>query len=121
MPNQISTQIVHKAPSLDDVFQALADPTRRAVVQQLSLGPSSVSTLAQPFDMALPSFTQHLGVLERCGVIRSHKVGRVRTCEIVPETMILAEEWMCEQRKYWEVRLDALVDYLENEEQVPKK
>ena len=102
-------------PSLDLVFQALADPTRRAVVHQLCQGPASVSRLAEPFEMALPSFTQHLKVLESCGLIASHKVGRVRTCKLVPETFAAAEAWMTAQRRFWETRLDALADYLESE------
>ena len=102
-------------PSLDLVFQALADPTRRAVVHQLCGGPASVSHLAEPFDMALPSFTQHLKVLEGCGLIASRKNGRVRTCELVPETFVAAEAWMTAQRHYWETRLDALADYLESD------
>lgn len=97
---------------LDNVFRALADPTRRAVVQQLSAGPASVSELAEPFDMALPSFVQHLRVLETSGLIRSSKKGRVRRCEIVVETVSLAEKWLTNRRTYWEKRLDALEKYV---------
>ena len=105
MPNQ--------SIALDGVFHALSDPTRRAVVQRLSRGPASVSELARPFKMALPSFLQHLQVLEDSGLIRSKKVGRVRTCRFEPDTLTRAEKWMAEQRALWEGRLDRLEDYLE--------
>lgn len=98
---------------LNDVFHALADPTRRSVIQRLGEGPASVSELAEPFDMALPSFVQHLKVLEQSGLIRSEKVGRVRTCEMVTETLSSAEDWIAQRRKLWEQRLDALENYLE--------
>jgi DNA-binding transcriptional ArsR family regulator len=97
---------------LDGVFRALGDPTRRAVLSRLSLGPASVSELARPFDIALPSFTQHLGVLERCGLVRSRKAGRVRTYRLVPRPLKAAEHWMAQQRVLWERRLDQLDDYL---------
>jgi DNA-binding transcriptional ArsR family regulator len=97
---------------LDGVFRALGDPTRRAVLSRLSLGPASVSELARPFDIALPSFTQHLGVLERCGLVRSRKVGRVRTYRLVPRPLEAAEHWMARQRVLWERRLDQLDGYL---------
>src|SRR5262245_27286549 len=97
---------------LDRVFQALADPTRRAVLARLSAGPTSTSELAQPFKMALPSFTQHLGVLEGCGVVRSRKDGRVRTYELNPQPLKAAEHWIARQRVLWERRLDQLDDYL---------
>ena len=104
MPNQ------HIA--LDNVFHALADPTRRAVLQRLSQGPASVKELAEPFEMALPSFLQHLKVLETGGLIRSRKIGRVRTCEIEPEPLTSAEAWIAQQRSIWEGRLDRLGAYL---------
>ena len=104
MPNQ---QV-----QLDSVFRALGDPTRRAVLSRLSQGPASVSELARPFDIALPSFTQHLGVLERCGLVRSRKAGRVRTYRLEPRPLEAAERWMAEQRALWERRLDQLDDYL---------
>ena len=105
MPNQIA--------SLDRVFHALADPTRRAVLHRLSTGPAAVSELAQPFDMALPSFMQHLNVLEDCVLVRSHKTGRVRTYQLAPQTLKAAERWMMDQRAIWERRLDKLDSYLE--------
>jgi DNA-binding transcriptional ArsR family regulator len=97
---------------LDRVFRALADPTRRAVVRRLTSGPAAVSELARGSDMALPSFTQHLDVLERCGVVRSRKVGRVRTYRLVPQPLKTAERWMAQQRALWEGRLDQLDAYL---------
>ena len=101
----------HHAP-LDQVFQALADPTRRAVLARLATGPRSTSALAKPFHMALPSFTQHLGVLEQSGLVRSRKVGRVRTYELAPRALKGAEAWLTKQRTMWETRLDQLDRYL---------
>jgi len=97
---------------LDPVFQALSDPTRRAIVDRLSRGPASVSSLAAPLPMSLPAVLQHLQVLEKSGLIRSEKVGRVRTCRIEPVAMQTAEEWIAERRATWERRLDRLGDYL---------
>ncbi len=97
---------------LDRVYQALADPTRRAVLARLSVGPAPVTELARPFPMALPSFLQHLQVLERSGVVRSSKSGRVRTYQIVPTPLGEAERWIAEQRSLWERRLDRLDAYL---------
>lgn len=115
MPNQ--------SAQLDRVFHALADPTRRAVLQRLSGGTAPVSELAAPFDMALPSFLQHLKVLEGCGLVRSHKSGRVRTYELSPQPLRAAEGWMAEQRATWERRLDQLDRYLETlkRSEEPKK
>ena len=97
---------------LDSVFQALAHPTRRAVVERLGRGPAAVSRLAEPFDMALPSFLQHLQVLEGSGLVDSRKDGRVRTYRLTPEPLRVAEGWLGEQRILWEKRLDQLDDYL---------
>jgi DNA-binding transcriptional ArsR family regulator len=105
MPNQ--------SEQLNGIFQALADPTRRAVLERLSSGPASTSELAQPFKMALPSFSQHLEVLENCGLVRSCKKGRVRTYQLAPQPLKVAEHWMVRQRAIWERRLDQLDDYLE--------
>lgn len=106
--------------SIDGVFRALSDPTRRRVLERLGKGPASVSALAEPFDMALPSFVQHLGVLESCGLVRSRKAGRIRTYQLVPRRLQLAEGWMMKQRALWERRLDQLDDYLiELKEQQP--
>jgi DNA-binding transcriptional ArsR family regulator len=104
MPNQ-STQ-------LNRVFQALADPTRRAVLERLRSGPAPMSELAQPFKMALSSFSQHLDVLEDCGLVRSRKSGRVRTYRLAPQPLRVAEHWMTRQRTMWERRLDQLDRHL---------
>lgn len=97
---------------LDDVFKALADPTRRAVVERLGRGPASTSELARQFTMALPSFTQHLDVLERSGLVSSAKAGRVRTYRITPDAIETAGAWLAAQRQLWERRLDQLDSYL---------
>jgi DNA-binding transcriptional ArsR family regulator len=97
---------------LNRIFQALADPTRRAVLERLSRGPAPTSELAQPFKMALPSFSQHLDVLEKCGLVRSRKTGRVRTYRLAPQPLTVAEHWMARQRAIWERRLDQLETYL---------
>ena len=97
---------------VDDVFRALADPTRRKVLERLSRGPASVSELAEPFGMALPSFVQHLKVLEDCGLARSEKSGRVRTYRLAPARLKLAEHWLSQQRSLWTRRLDRLDAYL---------
>lgn len=109
-----------QAVELDRVFRALADPTRRAVLQRLSGGVAPVSELAEPFDMALPSFLQHLKVLEGCGLVRSQKSGRVRTYQISPAPLKAAEGWMSEQRAIWDRRLDQLDRYLEGLEPTKK-
>lgn len=96
----------------DDVFYALSNSTRRKVLEQLSVGPATVSELAAPFDMKLPSFVQHLSVLEHSRLVRSKKRGRVRTYEIVPERFKVAEDWLSEQRQVWEVRLDRFEKYV---------
>lgn len=96
------------APAVEPLFQALADPTRRAVIERLGRGPGTVTELAAPFAMALPSFLQHLRVLESAGLVRTIKRGRVRTCELVPSTLGRAEQWLAHQRAVWERRLDQL-------------
>jgi DNA-binding transcriptional ArsR family regulator len=100
--------------AIDAVFQALADPTRRLLVDRLSVGPASVSELAKPFAMSLPAVMQHLQVLERSGLVRSRKLGRVRTCSIEPTALSDAERWIAERRSTWEQRLDRLGDYLKH-------
>lgn len=99
-------------PSLDRMFQALSDPTRRAVLARLSAGPQPVSALAEPFGMALPSFMEHLRKLEAGGLIETRKEGRVRTCALRPGALTPARDWMAEQRALWNARLDNLEDYL---------
>jgi len=96
----------------DDVFRALADPTRRKVLEHLSKGPASVSELAEPFNMKLPSFVQHLVVLEQSRLVKSKKKGRVRVFQINTKRLKLAEDWLAEQRQLWETRLDQLDEYL---------
>ena len=95
------------AESIEGVFRALSDPTRRRVVERLSKSPASVSQLAAPFAMALPSFVQHLHTLEECGLVRSKKSGRVRTYELAPQRLRIAEDWFVRQRAHWENRLAA--------------
>ena len=97
---------------LDLVFQALADPTRRVIVERLSHGPASVSELAEPLPMSLPAVHQHLQVLEASGLIRSEKVGRVRTCHLELKMLDTAETWIEARRASWRRRLDRLDAYL---------
>jgi DNA-binding transcriptional ArsR family regulator len=97
---------------LDDIFQALADPTRRAVLGRLGQGPASISELAKPFDMALPSFMKHIQSLEDSGWIRTRKTGRVRTCAIEKKPFAAVEAWLSEQRALWEGRTDRLEQFV---------
>ncbi|RUU80540.1 helix-turn-helix transcriptional regulator [Mesorhizobium sp. M7A.F.Ca.MR.362.00.0.0] len=99
-------------PPIDGIFRALADPTRRRVVERLNRSPASVSELAEPFEMALPSFIEHLKILEGCGLVHSQKTGRVRTYQLAPEPLKLAENWLAEQRTLWERRLDRFDAYV---------
>jgi DNA-binding transcriptional ArsR family regulator len=111
----ILKRMLNQSSSLDLVFQALADPSRRRMVDRLSRGPASVSQLAQPFSMTLPAVVQHLQVLEASGLVHSQKVGRVRTCSIAPAALRQAELWINERRTSWERRLDRLAEYLAEE------
>lgn len=104
--------MLNHPPPLDLVFQALADPTRRALVERLTRSPASVSELAKPLEMSLPAVMQHLQVLEASGLVRSEKVGRVRTCRIEPAALRTAEEWITERRTAVERQLDRLGEYL---------
>ncbi|HEY3697550.1 metalloregulator ArsR/SmtB family transcription factor [Phenylobacterium sp.] len=107
--------MLHESARLDAMYQALADPTRRGMVERLTEGPASVSELARPFDISLSAIVQHLAVLEASGLVRSEKAGRVRTCRIEPAALTLAERWISERRerrKLWERRLDRLGDDL---------
>ena len=97
---------------LDQVFRALADPTRRAVLEQLNRGPAPMSALARPFHMALPSFAQHMDLLEQCGLVHSRKQGRVRTYTLSPKPLQAAEGWLTTQRALWERRLDQFDTYV---------
>jgi len=103
--------------SLDAVFQALADPTRRAVVWRLGQGVASVGDLAEPFDMALPSFMKHIRMLEAAGLIHTQKAGRVRQCRIDEARLTVVGEWLDDQRALWESRTDRLDRFVTNKEQ----
>jgi DNA-binding transcriptional ArsR family regulator len=105
--------------ALDQVLHALADPTRRQVIERLVRGPGSTSELAAPFAMALPSFAQHLGVLDRAGLVTSTKAGRVRTYRLAPGALDLVSSWLADQRRLWEQRLDQLDDFLTTLEERP--
>jgi len=102
--------------SVDRVFHALGEPVRRALVERLSTGPTSVSDLAQPFDMTLAAIVQHLQVLEESGIVRSEKVGRVRTCRLAPDGLKVAERWISDRRALWERRFDRLGELLDEED-----
>jgi DNA-binding transcriptional ArsR family regulator len=108
----------HPQP-LDLMFQALADPSRRIMVERLSRGPASVSELAQPLSMSLSAVVQHLAVLEASGLVRSEKTGRVRTCRIEPAALQAAEQWLSERRLGWERKLDRLGEFLAGADDEP--
>jgi DNA-binding transcriptional ArsR family regulator len=101
-----------QAAVADDVFYALSNSTRRKVLEHLSVGPATVSELAAPFDMKLPSFVQHLSVLEHSRLVTSKKRGRVRTYEIAPERFEVVEDWLTARRQLWEARLDRFDEYV---------
>jgi DNA-binding transcriptional ArsR family regulator len=101
-----------KPPDIDRVFHALGDPTRRAILEHLSLGPISVSRLAEPLDMTLAAVVQHLQVLEECGLVQTEKVGRIRTCRLEPSGFSVAAKWIGERRSSWERGLDRLGELL---------
>lgn len=102
----------HATANLDLTFQALADPTRRGIVERLSRGQATVSEIAEPYAMSLPAIVQHLAVLEASGLVRSEKIGRVRTCRIDTATLSLAEQWFNRRRAEWDQRLDRLGEHL---------
>ena len=110
----ILKRVLNHSTALDGVFQALADPTRRIMVERLTRGPASVSELAAPLDMSLSAVVQHLAVLEASGLVRSEKLGRVRTCRVEPAALRSAEAWLVERRTSWERRLDRLADFLDS-------
>src|SRR5512147_1388153 len=105
------SEVVQSAAA-DEGFDALSNPTRRKVLERLSIGPATVSELAAPFDMQLPSFVQHLSVLEQSRLVRSHKRGRVRTYTIAPERFKVVEDWLTARRRLWEARLDLFNQYV---------
>lgn len=104
--------MLNQSTDLDRLFHALADPARRAMIERLGRGPASVSELAKPLPMSLPSVLQHLGVLEMAGLVRTEKVGRVRTCTMEAGALSQAEQWINDRRQEWERRLDRLGTYL---------
>jgi DNA-binding transcriptional ArsR family regulator len=108
----ILKRVLNHQPSLDLMYSALADPSRRSMVERLSRGPASVKELAAPLTMSLPAVLQHLQVLEASGLVRSEKAGRVRTCRLEPVALQAAEQWIADRRAGWVSRLDRLGDYL---------
>ena len=104
--------MLNQLMDLDRTFQALADKSRRTMVERLSRGPASVSQLAEPLAMSLAAVLQHVQVLESCGLVKTEKVGRTRTCRIEPAAMTAAEQWITDRRRGWEARLDRLGDVL---------
>jgi DNA-binding transcriptional ArsR family regulator len=116
----ILKQMLHQSAQLDLMFQALADPTRRVMVERLGRGPTSVSELAKPLAMSLSAVVQHLQILEASGLVRSEKVGRVRTCRIDPNALRSAEEWIARRRAMWALRLDRLGNYLTEQADKPQ-
>jgi DNA-binding transcriptional ArsR family regulator len=115
-----SAELDRQPAGLDRVFQALADPSRRMMVERLTRGPASVSELAQPLAMSLSAVVQHLAVLEDSGLVRSKKAGRVRICQVEPGTLRNVERWITERRRTWERRLDRLGDFLDEQSQETK-
>jgi DNA-binding transcriptional ArsR family regulator len=107
--------VLNQSLSLDRMFAALADPSRRSILERLSRGPASVKDLAQPLTMSLPAVLQHLQVLQDSGLVRSEKAGRVRTCRLEPAALSAAEGWIADRRRGWEQRLDRLDTYLTEE------
>jgi len=107
--------VKHSTDSLDSVFSALADPTRRALLAQLSNGESAISTLQTPRRMSLPGVMKHLAVLEGAGLVEKNKQGRVMYCRLAAEPMKLAASWIDEYRRFWDLRLDSLAGYLKSD------
>ena len=106
-------QTASRTARLDAVFAALADPTRRAIIERLSRSDARVTEVAEPFKMSLNAVSKHIRVLEASGVVRSQKVGRVRTCSVEPKMLSMAERWITERREQWEQKLDRLGEYLD--------
>jgi DNA-binding transcriptional ArsR family regulator len=120
-PAVILKRMLNEAVPLDLMFRALADPSRRLMVERLTRGPASVSELARPLAMSLPAVVQHVQVLEASGLVRSEKVGRVRTCRIEPAALRTAEQWIGDRRTSWERRLDRLGDVLAEQPDEPHR
>ncbi len=106
--------VKYQSDTLSEVFGALADPTRRAILARLALGETSVGELAEPFEMSLPAVSKHLGVLETAGLVQRHKQGRVRRCQLDGRPLEAAVTWIEPYRQFWEARLDSLAQYLED-------
>lgn len=109
----VESQLVSHMAHLDRVFHSLSDSTRRAVIAQLAIGPASIGDLAQRHHMALPSFMKHIRVLEESEIISSRKIGRVRLCQLRPDTLTAAQGWLEQERRNWESRLDRLDSFVE--------
>ena len=113
--------MVNYPSGLDDVFKALSDPTRRAVVHRLATGPASVKELARPFDMGLPAFLKHIAVLEDSQLLETHKTGRVRICQLVPERLKATSTWFEDQISLWEGRSERLAAFVEHQHREESK
>ena len=113
--------MLNQSAQLDQMFQALADPSRRAMLERLCKGPASVSDLAEPFQMSLPAVLQHLQVLEQSGLVKTEKVGRVRTCSVETKALRSVEQWITARRTAWEARFDRLGLYLAAEAAAGKR
>jgi DNA-binding transcriptional ArsR family regulator len=111
-PRAILNQMLNYITPIDRVLQALADPTRRIMIERLSRGAASVSELAEPLDMSMPAVMQHLQILETSGLVKSEKTGRVRTCRMEAAALAPLERWIGERRAMWEQNFDRLGDYL---------
>ncbi len=109
------------SPNIDRVFQALGDPTRRAMLERLSFGPISVSLLAEPFDMSLAAVVQHLQILQEAGLVKTEKTGRVRSCRVEASGLRAAEEWLRARRPAWDRKLDNLELFLDQSDNVAAK
>lgn len=116
----IVKHMLNYTPSLDGVFHSLADPTRRQIVERLTLKSASVKELAEPFDMSLPAVMLHLQILEAAGIVTSRKEGRVRTVTINPEPLLMAEAWISQRKQMWNQMFDQLEDFLDAEEEETK-
>jgi DNA-binding transcriptional ArsR family regulator len=113
----LKSMLKYESAPIDRMFHALAEPTRRQMVERLSRGPATVSDLAKPFAMSLAAIVQHLAVLEESGIVASEKIGRVRTCRLEPKGLHMAEKWINERRLLWERRLDRLGEFLAAEDE----
>ena len=121
LAEMILKQMLNQSAALDLMFQALADPSRRAMLDRLCKGPASVSDLAGPFKMSLPAVLQHLQVLEQSGLVKTEKLGRVRTCSIETKALRSVEQWINARRTMWEQRFDRLGVYLASEAEAEKR